>query len=78
MARESHAQSVNLPQIMARLDSVLERVDRKIANKSADVDRFLRNLRAISDDIKELTGMLKEHPSEIIFSQPPKKSEMIK
>jgi len=43
-----------------------------------EIDKFLRNLRAISDDVKELTAMIKEHPSEIIFSKPPAKSEMIK
>jgi len=75
---DPNAESVNLPQIMTKLDSILERVDRQTASKSVDVDRFLRNMRAISDDIKELTAMLKEHPSEIIFSQPPTKSEMIK
>lgn len=75
---DPNAESVNLPQIMARLDSILERLDRQTASKSVDVDRFLSNMRAISDDIKELTAMLKEHPSEIIFSQPPAKSEIIK
>jgi methyl-accepting chemotaxis protein len=75
---DPNAESVNLPQIMAKLDSILERIDRQTASKSVDVDRFLRNMRAISDDIKELTALLKEHPSEIIFSQPPTKSEMIK
>ena len=75
---DPNAESVNLPQIMARLDSILERVDRQTANKSVEIDRFIRNMKMISDDIKELTAMLKRHPSEIIFSQPPAKSEMIK
>jgi len=72
------AESVNLPQVMGRLDSILRRIDKQTANRSSDIDRFLRNMGAISDDIKELTARLKEDPSEIIFSQPPKKSEMIK
>ena len=75
---DPNAESANLPQIMARLDSILERVDRQLANKGVDVDRIIRNIKAISDDIKELTARLKEHPSEIIFSKPPKKSEIIK
>lgn len=75
---DPNSKVVNLPQIMVRLDSVLERIDRQTANNSVDLDRFLRNISLISDDIKELTAMLKEHPSEIIFSQPPKKSEIIK
>ena len=75
---DPNAESTNLAQIMARLDNTLEELNLKIRTQGPEVDKFLRNLRAISDDIKELTAMLKEHPSEIIFSQPPKKSEMIK
>jgi phospholipid/cholesterol/gamma-HCH transport system substrate-binding protein/paraquat-inducible protein B len=75
---DPNAESTNLAQIMARLDNTLEELNLEIRTKGPEVDKFLRNMRAISDDIKELTAMLKEHPSEIIFSQPPKKSEMIK
>ncbi len=72
------AQSVNLPQIMLRLDRILERFDRETSNKKVDIDKFVRNMRVISDDLRELTAMLKKNPSELIFSQPPPKSEMIK
>ena len=72
------AESVNLPQMMARLDSILERIDRQTANKNDDIERIILNIKAITDDLKELTTMLKEYPSEIIFSQPPAKSELIK
>jgi phospholipid/cholesterol/gamma-HCH transport system substrate-binding protein/paraquat-inducible protein B len=75
---DPNAETANLAQIMVRLDNTLEELNLKIRTQSPEVDKFLRNMRAISDDIKELTAMLKEHPSEIIFSQPPKKSEMIK
>ncbi len=75
---DPNAESANLAQVIARFDKTLEELNLKIRSQSPEVYKFLRNLRAISDDIKELTAMLKEHPSEIIFSQPPKKSEMIK
>lgn len=75
---DPNAESINLAQIMARLDNTLEELNIKIRTQGPGINKFLRNLIAISDDIKELTAMLKEHPSEIIFSQPPKKSEMIK
>jgi len=75
---DQNAESTNLAQIMVKLDNTLEELNLKVRTQGPEVDKFLRNLRAISDDIKELTAMLKEHPSEIIFSQPPKKSEMIK
>ncbi len=75
---DPNAESTNLAQIMARLDNTLEKLNLEIRTKGPEVDKFLRNMRAISDDIKELTAMLKKHPSELIYSQPPKKSEMIK
>ena len=75
---DPNAETANLAQVMARLDNTLEELSLKIRTQSPEVEKFLRNLRAISDDIKELTAMVKEHPSEIIFSQPPERSEMIK
>ncbi len=75
---DPNAESGNLAQIMARLDTTLEKIDRRITINSPDIDKTFRNLRAISDDIKELTTILKEHPSELIFSQPPTKSEILK
>ena len=75
---DPNAETANLAQIMARLDNTLENINRILITETPEIDKFLRNLRAISDDVKELTTMIKEHPSEIIFSKPPAKSEMIK
>ncbi|MHC4759288.1 MAG: MlaD family protein [Planctomycetota bacterium] len=68
----------NVAQILANLESTLDRIDKKLATESPQIDKILSNLREITDDIKELTENIKQHPSEIIFSQPPAKSEMIK
>ena len=70
--------NTNLPQVLARLDSILARTDKEFAEKSPDIEIFIGNMKVISENVKELTEILKEHPSEIIFSQPPAKSEMIK
>ncbi len=75
---DSNAKKVNIAQVLAKLDSGLERINMKIRSESPEIDHFLRNIRAISDNIKVLTESLKQHPSEIIFSQPPAKSEIIK
>jgi paraquat-inducible protein B len=75
---DTNTPSTNLPQVLAKLDSILERIDRETAEKRPEIDKTISNVKSISDNIKELTEMLKEHPSEIIFSQPPAKSEMIK
>jgi len=78
MNPDPNTETANLAEVLTRLDNTLESINRKIRTQGPEVNRILRNLSAISDDIKELTAMLKEHPSEIIFSQPPTKSEMIK
>jgi paraquat-inducible protein B len=75
---DTNVPSTNLPQVLAKLDSILERIDRQTAEKRPEIDQTISNMKSISDDIKELTEMLKKHPSEIIFSQPPAKSEMTK
>ncbi|MHC4187870.1 MAG: MlaD family protein, partial [Planctomycetota bacterium] len=64
----------NVAQILSNLESTLDRIDTKLATEGPQIDKILRNLREITDDIKELTENIKQHPSEIIFSQPPAKS----
>jgi paraquat-inducible protein B len=75
---DPNAETANLTEVLTRLDNTLESMNREIRTQGPEIDKFLRNLRAISDDITELTATLKKHPSRIIFSPPPKKSEIIK
>ena len=78
MNPDPNAETANLAEVLTRLDNTLESINREIRTQGPEVDRFLRNLSAISDDIKELTATLKKHPSGLIFSGPPSKSEIIK
>jgi len=78
MNPDPNAETANLAEVLTRLDNTLESINREIRTQGPEVDRFLRNLSAISDDIKELTATLKKHPSGLIFSVPPSKSEIIK
>jgi len=75
---DPNAETANLAEVLTRLDNTLESINREIRIQSPEVDRFVSNLRAISDDMKELTATLKKHPSGLIFSLPPSKSEIIK
>ena len=75
---EVDTKRANLAQVLSKLENMLDRIDKKVATKSPQVDKILRNLREITDDLKELTENIKQHPSELIFSLPPAKSEMIK
>ena len=75
---DPNAETANLAEVLTRLDNTLGSINREIRTQSPDVNRFLRNLSAISDDIKEITATLKKHPSGLIFTVPPSKSEIIK
>lgn len=75
---DPNAETANLAVVLTRLDNTLESINREIRTQGPEVDRFISNLRAISDDIKELTATLKKHPSGLILSMPPSKSEIIK
>jgi ABC-type transporter Mla subunit MlaD len=77
LASPTETQS-NIPEMIARINSALSRIDKLIANERPELEIILANFREISDNIKELTSCLKGHPSELLFSQPPSESEVLK
>ncbi|MBN1360861.1 MAG: MCE family protein [Sedimentisphaerales bacterium] len=68
----------NLPEVLDRLDRALAHLDALIVGRRPEVEIILDNFRDVSDDLKELTESLKERPSELLFSKPPARSEMLK
>lgn len=68
----------NLPETIARLNKTLARIDKLIASEKPEIEIILANFREVSENVKNLTESLKQHPSELIFSQPPPKSEILK
>jgi len=68
----------NIPEMIARINGVLSRIDKIIATEKPKLETILANLREISNNIRDLSDSLKEHPSGLLFSQPPSKSEVLK
>jgi phospholipid/cholesterol/gamma-HCH transport system substrate-binding protein/paraquat-inducible protein B len=68
----------NLPEVMKQLNETLYRINRLIATRKPEIEQTLENLKEISANLADLTETLKQHPSELIFSQPPPKSEALK
>jgi paraquat-inducible protein B len=68
----------NVPEITAQLTKTLERIDKLVASQKPEIEQSLENLREVSVNLKDLTESLKRHPSELIFSKPPPKSEILK
>jgi len=68
----------NLPEVIARLNRTLGRIDKLIATQQPQIDMILANFSEISESVKVLTETLKQHPSELLLSKPPSKSEALK
>jgi hypothetical protein len=68
----------NIAVLVANLNRTMLRIDKLAASKSPQVDQALENLKAVSENLKDLTASLKQHPSQLIFSQPPPESEALK
>lgn len=68
----------NLPEMIARLNKTLVRIDKLISTERPQIEMILANFKEISDNLKTLTNNLKQHPSDLLFSKPPSQSEAIK
>jgi phospholipid/cholesterol/gamma-HCH transport system substrate-binding protein/paraquat-inducible protein B len=75
---KTSSQMANVAAMIANLNKTLLRIDRLLSNQTPQIDQTLENLRAVSEDLKELTNSLKQHPSQLIFSEPPSKPEVSK
>jgi len=68
----------NLPEMIARLNKTLYRIDKLISTEKPQIDAMLANFKEISENLKKLTENLKQHPSDLLFSKPPPPSETLK
>lgn len=68
----------NLPEMIARLNKTLYRIDKLISTEKPQIEVMLANFKEISDNLKRLTENLKQHPSDLLFSKPPPPSETLK
>jgi len=68
----------NVPQMTSQLTKTLQRIDELLATERPEIEEAVRNLRGVLANLKDLTESIKRHPSDLIFSQPPRKSEDLK
>jgi phospholipid/cholesterol/gamma-HCH transport system substrate-binding protein/paraquat-inducible protein B len=61
----------DLPQTSAELRQTIQRMNRLIANQQRDIEQTMGNLRAISENMKEITESSKKYPSQVLFGGPP-------
>jgi len=75
---QEDSQMANIAVMVAQLNRTLSRIDKLIATQTPKAEQALNDLQKILANLSDLTESLKRHPSELIFSRPPPKSEAIK
>lgn len=75
---EKDSQMASIAVTVAQLNKTLLRIDKLVSSQTPQIEHALEDLKQVSTNLKELTESLKKHPSELIFSQPPPKSEAVK
>jgi hypothetical protein len=67
-----------LPQSIAHMERTLSRLDRIFGAGEADLGATFRNLRQITDNLRDLTEDAKRYPSNLLFGAPPRPLEPAK
>ena len=68
----------NLPEVVARLGKTVSQLNKVLAAEKPEIETILNDFREITDSLNDLVSTLKEHPSELLFSSPPRRSEVLK
>jgi phospholipid/cholesterol/gamma-HCH transport system substrate-binding protein/paraquat-inducible protein B len=69
--------SSDLPETSAQLRQTLQRMNRLIANQQQDIAKTMDNLRAVSENMKEITDSSKKYPAQVLFGAPPPPSKVM-
>ena len=75
---ETEAWKSSVPEAIGRLNQTMARLDALLATERPQVDLILANLLAITENLKDLTESLKQHPSQLLRSAAPRPSEAMK
>jgi len=76
--REGFGEGANVPEVVARLGQTLSQVNNVLAAERPEVQIILAELRETMDNLNDLVQNLQERPSELLFSNPPRPSEVLK
>ena len=75
---KTESEMANIAVMVAQLNKTLKRIDKLVLTQTPQIEQALEDLRGVSANLKELTDSIKQYPSQLIFSQPPSKSEVSK
>ncbi len=68
----------NIRETVTQLHTTLKRIEQLVANQEAGVDETIENLRQASENLKETTENVKNYPAQLLFGEPPQRSEVTK
>ena len=68
------AMSADLPETNAQLRQSLRRLSRMLASQQQEIHNTVENMRAITENVKEITEDSKRYPSQTLFGAPPPRS----
>lgn len=63
--------SADLPETSAQVRETLQRLNRLIFSQQRDIEKTVENLRAMSENMKEITDNSKQYPAQTLFGAPP-------
>ncbi len=75
---DQEKEMANIALILDQLSTTLRRLDLMVATQAPRLEGIIENFRKVSADLKELSQSLKRTPSDLLFSAPPRKSELVK
>jgi phospholipid/cholesterol/gamma-HCH transport system substrate-binding protein/paraquat-inducible protein B len=75
-AKDMRAAMAQLPGLVAHLNKTVHRVDTLLAENGEKVDDLLENLQVVSEDLRNLTKTVEAYPSQVLFGEPPPRTQM--
>jgi paraquat-inducible protein B len=68
----------SVPEAVARLNQALTQFNALLSAGRPGIEGVLNDLRELTESLGELITTLEQNPSELLFSRPPKRSEVLK
>lgn len=68
--------SEDLPETVALLKRTFRRLDSLVSSQREDIEVAIRDIRLISESVKELIDNAKRYPSHLLFGEPPPRLEL--
>ena len=65
-----------LPALVSQLDRTLRRADLLLSSGSGDIESILGNLRITAANLRDLTDLAREYPSQVIFGDAPDRTRL--